>query len=134
MNLVIWLCATAVLIWSQAQAELPKPKPKVEDRALLQCFIPDPQADHLESRIGTLRGLTYIMVGLFRGGADTESPFAVMVYPFKGYGQMNPFPTMYQIDTDNDGRLDTEYVDEMGNGRCDQMRQVPMQTADDKEM
>jgi hypothetical protein len=47
---------------------------------------------------------------------------------------MNPFPTMYQIDSDQDGQLDQEWVDEMGNGRCDQMRQVPMVTHEDKEM
>jgi hypothetical protein len=133
MNVFPWLIAL-LLMTGAAIAELPKPKPKIEEKALLQCFIQDPQADHMESRIGTLRGLTYIMVGLFAPGADSESPFAVMVYPFKGYGQMNPFPTMYQLDTDQDGQLDQEWVDEMGNGRCDQMRQVPLQTAQDKEM
>ena len=137
MTPMLWYLNTLIaslLSISITWAELPKPKPKVQEKALLQCFIDKPEAERMESRVGTLRGLTYIMVGLFRDGADSESPFAVMVYPYKGYGQMNPFPTMYQLDTDQDGRLDQEWVDEMGNGRCDQMRQVPIMTTDDKEM
>lgn len=135
MPVLPFLVSFAILCGGLAWAELPKPKPKpAPEKALLECFLPNVQADHLEARVRQLRGLTYILIGVFQPGMESESPLAVMVYPYKGYGQMNPFPTMYQIDRDQDGQLDEEWVDEMGNGRCDQMRQVPLQTTDDKEM
>jgi hypothetical protein len=127
-----------------AWADLPKPKPApAPEKALINCFFEKPfEVGDMYSVAAERKGIPYIMVYLFSKETvknyDQRSgkmnPDILLAYPWKGYGQMPPFPTVYFINRNGDGQMDEEWDDMMGNGRCDQMRQVPIVTHDDKEM
>jgi hypothetical protein len=127
-----------------AWAELPKPTPKpAPEKALINCFFDRPfELGDMYSVAAERHGVPYIMVYLFsaetvkryRPDQGKMNPDMLLAYPWKGYGQLNPFPTVYFVNRNGDGKMDEEWNDMMGNGRCDQMRQVPIMTLEDKEM
>lgn len=105
---------------------------KAEEKALHHCFFEHPvQPTHMATKFMTRHHVTYIVVLMWQG--NEKHPSIVTAYPYKGYGQVVPFPTIYIIDRDFDGIYDEEWDDMQGNGRCDQMQRFPVMQDTDKE-
>lgn len=92
--------------------------------ALFACFAPQKSAKVVDSGRAIKWGRTLYIIRADRnydGGQDL-----MLVYEVDGRQQPMPFPHYYVLDVDFDGKPDKAYRDMEGNGRCEQMQEVPL--------
>lgn len=92
---------------------------------LWACHVPERSAKVLEVHEAKRKGRKYLVYRLSR---DYKTMDTLLAYARTSGDNVAPFPTFYIYDTDRDGKPDTAYADEMGNGICQQMTKVPVES------
>ena len=124
----LWLLTILACLWlvnsACAEMHLPKKAPLVPPIPRdLECVIRVTVTPKVVGILYTARnGVEYVAVQLDRN-ADKRVDL-VLFYPRVGPAQYRPFPTVYFIDYNLDGRLDVEYRDTVGDGLCQHFEYV----------
>ena len=87
------------------------------------CHVPETQVSVLKEEVVQLRGRTVTIMRVDRNMDGSQD--AMFVYDMQGK-KRSTFPSAYIYDKDFDGQPDIAYVDEMGNGICQQMHEIPV--------
>lgn len=119
---VIVLCGIGVAVSAQPPVERPSgtKNPHIETLGAPKyerCFVSGHGA-MLSSDIVEISGVKYNAQRFDRNGDGKQD--LVMLYAYAGTGGLlKPYPIVYMIDVDFDGRQDKEYQDVRGTGLCD---------------
>ena len=87
------------------------------------CHVAETQVNVLATEVVKLRGREVTIMRVDRNADGAQD--AMFVYDMQGQKRA-PFPSAYIYDKDFDGQPDIAYVDEMGNGICQQMHEIPV--------
>jgi hypothetical protein len=98
---------------------------RVTGTELWACHVPERSAKILEVLEAERKGRKYLV---YRMSRDYKTMDTLLAYARTSGDNVAPFPTFYIYDTDRDGKPDTAYADEMGNGICQQMTKVPVES------
>ena len=89
---------------------------------LWNCHIPEKQLMLVaEPKLHQMQGRVVLMYRLSRQGSKRQD--TILIYETRN-NKPQPFPHYYFYDMDFDGKPDKGYVDEFGNGLCQQMHEI----------
>lgn len=112
------LCATGAL--ARSLSELPKTV-KADTRWGPTCLVPDGLGNLLRTEI--VEGVVIRAWDRDRDGVqDAETQTELIGGP----NRERPFPHAYLLDSDFDGTPDQKFMDVAGDGRCEDLHEIPV--------
>lgn len=126
MHLLRWTIGLLLLTATAcAASHLPK-KPAPPEPRDIECIVrltAEPKV--VGALYATRNGTDYFVVQYDRN--DDQTPDLVLLYQRIGRAEYSPFPTIYFLDVNFDGKVDVEFIDQVGDGKCAHFKQAAPQ-------